>query len=70
MALEAANREFDERRKRDVRPAIGTCPICDGRMEVVYARHNQQVSVCIDCHTGITIPAVAWNIVRIKRASK
>jgi hypothetical protein len=24
-------------------------------MEVVYARNNQQVSVCTDCHSGITI---------------
>ena len=70
MALEAANPEFDERRKRHVRPAIATCPVCEGRMEVVYARHNQQVCVCVDCHSGITIPSRAWNIVRMKRHSK
>ena len=39
-------------------------------MEVVYARNKQQVSVCTDCHSGITIPAAAWDIVRIKRESK
>ena len=70
MALKAADPEPDDRRKREVSPVIATCPVCDGRMEVVYARNNQQVSVCVDCHTGITIPAIAWDIVRIKRESK
>ena len=70
MARQSANLEPNERRQRDVRPVIGTCPVCDGRMEVVYARNNQQVSVCTDCHSGITIPAAAWNVVRIKRDSK
>jgi hypothetical protein len=37
-------------------------------MEVVYARNNQQVSVCVDCHTGLTIPAFAWDILRAKHA--
>ena len=70
MALESAkpepddrrDQDPDDRRRRDVRPVIATCPVCDGRMEVVYARNNQQVSVCIDCHTGLTIPAIAWDI--------
>jgi len=70
MALEAANPESEERRKRDVRPVIAACPVCNGRMEVVYARNNQQVSVCSDCHSGLTIPAAAWNILRTKRMSK
>jgi hypothetical protein len=70
MALEAANPEPDEEHEQAVRPAIPTCPVCEGRMEVVYARNKQQVSVCTDCHSGITIPAAAWEIVRIKRESK
>ena len=68
MALDAANPRPDERRRRDVRPVIAICPVCDGRMEVVYARNNQQVSVCVDCHTGLTIPAFAWDILRAKHA--
>jgi ssDNA-binding Zn-finger/Zn-ribbon topoisomerase 1 len=70
MALEAAMRDPDERREQVVKPAVSTCPVCDGRMEVVYFRNNQQVSVCTDCHSGLTIPAAAWDIIRLKRASK
>jgi transcription elongation factor Elf1 len=70
MAREAANRRPNERREQAVEPAISTCPICDGRMEVVYARNNQQVIVCTDCHSGLTIPSGAWNIARLKRDSQ
>jgi ssDNA-binding Zn-finger/Zn-ribbon topoisomerase 1 len=70
MALEAVNPQPEERREEEVRPAVATCPVCEGRMEVVYARNNQQVSVCTDCHSGLTIPAGAWDVVRIKRESK
>jgi len=46
------------------------CPICEGRMELVYDRHHQKVVVCIDCQSGLTVPASAWEIARIKRESK
>jgi ssDNA-binding Zn-finger/Zn-ribbon topoisomerase 1 len=59
----------DERRHEDV-PAIKTCPMCEGTMELVYNRNGQQVVVCADCHTGVTVPATAWNIARIKREAK
>lgn len=49
------------------RPA---CPICEGQMELVYDRFNQQVFVCVECHSGITIPITAWEIQRIKRSRK
>ena len=39
-------------------------------MEVVYNRNNQQVCVCKDCHSGLTVPGTAWEIVRIKREAK
>jgi ssDNA-binding Zn-finger/Zn-ribbon topoisomerase 1 len=58
----------DEKRKDS--PAIAACPICDGKMEVVYQRNNQQVVVCADCHSGLTVPATAWEIVRIKKQAK
>ena len=70
MALEAVTPPPDKRSDPDGNPAIVTCPVCDGRMEVIYARSKQQVSVCTDCHSGLTIPAAAWDIVRIKRGSK
>ena len=35
-------------------------------MELVYNRHSQTVSVCIDCHVGLTIPATAWEVARRK----
>ena len=46
------------------------CPICSGTMEVVYERPTQQVCVCVDCHSGLTIPATAWKIQKAKRAAK
>ena len=57
-------------RQPDKVPAVPNCPICDGRMEVVYHRNNQQVSVCTDCHSGLTVPATAMQLGRIKREAK
>jgi hypothetical protein len=37
-------------------------------MELVYDRFNQQVRVCVDCHSGLTIPAAAWDIQKQKRS--
>lgn len=36
-------------------------------METVYDRHHQTVCVCVDCHTGITVPSTAWSIAQTKR---
>jgi hypothetical protein len=47
--------------------ALAYCPICYGSMEVVYSRNQQSVCVCVDCHSGVTVPAGAWDIVRRKR---
>lgn len=33
-------------------------------MELVYDRPNTKVCVCVDCHTGITVPAHAWDVAR------
>lgn len=49
---------------------VPACPICGGRMETVYQRNNQNVCVCTDCHTGVTVPGTAWDIARIKREAK
>jgi hypothetical protein len=39
-------------------------------MEVVYDRLTQQVCVCVDCHSGVTIPSTALEIQRLKRVVK
>lgn len=44
------------------------CPVCSGRLDLVYDRFKQKVYVCIDCHVGLTIPESAWEVVRQKRA--
>jgi len=37
-------------------------------MELVYDRLTQQVCVCTDCHSGVTIPSTAWEIQKQKRS--
>jgi hypothetical protein len=49
---------------------IKTCPVCEGRMELVYDRHHQKVCVCVDCHSGLTVPASAWEVARYKQRLK
>jgi hypothetical protein len=39
-------------------------------MELVYDRHNQRVCVCGDCHSGLTVPASAFEVLRLKREKK
>jgi len=67
--VNTSNNQPDERRRENV-PALQLCPICEGDMDVVYNRHGQQVLVCVDCHSGLTVPATAWNIARVKRQAK
>jgi hypothetical protein len=70
MGLPAHHPRPDDERRQETLPALSSCPICDGKMELVYSRNNQQVCVCMDCHSGVTVPGSAWEIVRIKRESK
>ena len=56
--------------RRDLEPACPGCPICGGTLELVYNRFNQQVSVCKDCQSGITVPSSAWEVLRLKREKK
>ena len=51
----------------DPADVIPFCVVCGGRMEVVYDRPNTKVCVCIDCHSGLTVPTSAWRIARLKR---
>ena len=39
--------------------AVAVCPVCGGKMELVCDRRHITASVCIDCHTGITVPTDA-----------
>jgi hypothetical protein len=69
MALRSVNKRENDPAPDDAE-AVQLCPICTGRMEVVYERNHQKVCVCQDCHSGLTIPASAYEIARIKRESK
>jgi hypothetical protein len=46
------------------------CPVCSGRLDLVYDRIGQKVYVCVDCHAGLTIPDSAWDTARKKREQK
>ena len=46
---------------------VPPCPICQGKLELVYNRYHQKVVVCEDCHVGVTIPGSAWLVSRLKR---
>jgi hypothetical protein len=48
------------------RSTVFVCPVCAGRMELVYDRPNQKVIVCVDCFTGIHIPSTAWEVALTK----
>jgi len=69
MALRAMNLDSSD---DSLEPCgeIKTCPVCEGRMELVYDRHHQKVCVCVDCHSGLTVPATAWKIARLKQQAQ
>ena len=46
------------------------CPVCLGRLDLVYDRMHQRVYVCVDCHVGLTIPDSAWKVVQEKREKR
>jgi hypothetical protein len=37
-------------------------------MELVYDRPSAKVCVCVDCHTGLSVPAKAWNAALARRS--
>jgi hypothetical protein len=71
MTLRAVNNS-DEDPEQTSAPCeiIPACPICNGKMEKVYDRYHQQVCVCVDCHTGLSIPASARNVARLKKQNR
>lgn len=46
------------------------CPTCGGAFESVYSRFGENVYVCIECHTGITVPRKAWGVATLKNARR
>ena len=69
MALRSVTKQPDDA-SPDPCDLVPACPICGGKMETVYERNHQKVCVCGDCHSGLTVPATAFEIARIKRESK
>jgi ssDNA-binding Zn-finger/Zn-ribbon topoisomerase 1 len=70
MALDTGhllNDDPHDERRQEILPILSACPICDGTMEIVYTRNNQQVIVCTDCHSGLTVPSSAWDVARAKK---
>ena len=67
MALHRVNSlpEQPQVGRRAETSGVGICPVCELRMEVVYQRSNQTVSVCANCDTGVTAFG-AWTIARVK----
>jgi uncharacterized protein YbbK (DUF523 family) len=53
----------DSRSSKTVPP----CPVCGSAVERVYRRFGENVYVCIECHTGITVPRRAWDIADFKK---
>ena len=49
---------------------LPACPVCGGKLEVVYSRYRQIVAVCAECRSSLTIPASAQEALRIKREEK
>lgn len=70
--LSRSDREADVTRLAGAQPdpSIPPCPMCEGRMEIVYDRQTTTVAVCIDCHSGITVPRAARDVARLKRDGK
>lgn len=54
----------------DLSKAIPPCPTCGGLLERVYSRFGESVHVCVDCHTGVTIPRKAWEIAGVKETQR
>lgn len=54
-------------RSPDAGQVISTCPVCGGRMEIIYSRGHQDVSVCVDCGSDLTVPITAWDVLKQKQ---
>ena len=66
VKLCALNSPFDELPVKEIPP----CPICSGALERVYSRFGENVFVCIECQTGLTVPRKAWDIATVKKSQE
>lgn len=39
-------------------------------MERVYSRFGENVFVCMECHTGMTVPKNAWEVADVRRKQR
>jgi uncharacterized protein YbbK (DUF523 family) len=39
-------------------------------LERVYSRFGENVYVCVECHSGITVPRRAWDIAEFKKVQR
>lgn len=49
---------------------VPPCPICSGLLERVYSRFGENVFVCLECQTGLTVPRKAWDIANVKKSQQ
>jgi uncharacterized protein YbbK (DUF523 family) len=49
---------------------IRACPICSGVLERVYSRFGESVFVCVECHTGMSVPRNAWDIAAVRKQQR
>jgi uncharacterized protein YbbK (DUF523 family) len=54
---------FEQQPAREAPP----CPICEGSLDRVYSRFGENVFVCAECHTGLTVPRKAWDIAATRK---
>lgn len=59
-----------EFRGSDPLKKVPPCPVCGAAVECVYSRFGEDVYVCVECHTGITVPRRAWYVARVKNAQR
>ena len=39
-------------------------------LERVYSRFGENVFVCLECQTGLTVPRKAWDIANVKKSQQ
>lgn len=49
---------------------VPPCPVCGAVIERVYSRFGENVYVCVECHTGISVPRRAWDIADVNKAQR
>jgi ribosomal protein L37AE/L43A len=66
MGLPSINPGPPNRPDPEAHQLAPTCPVCAGKMDTVYSRAHTKVWVCVDCHSGLSVPTTAYDVARIK----